>query len=189
MHNVEELKRMGLSYEQIQAILNQDILNQDIGKDDMYVPPYPRNDGKVPFVPKVVSNDNKTLTDADITTIDQIREYNKGKIIELPAFSDGQPFIAKVRRPSMLVLVKQGKIPNSLLNQATHLFKEGAGALGNDNTINDLYDIMETICESALVSPSYSEIKNAGLTLNDQQMMAIFSYTQQGVKALESFRE
>lgn len=179
MMSREELKSMGLTDEQVHAVLNQ-----VVGEDDMYVPPYPSNDGKVPFVPI-----RTAYTDADITTIDQIREYNKGKIIELPAFSDGQPFIAKVRRPSMLVLVKQGKIPNSLLNQATHLFKEGAGALGNDNTINDLYDIMETICESALVSPSYSEIKNAGLTLNDQQMMAIFSYTQQGVKALESFRE
>lgn len=188
MHNVEELKRMGLSYEQIQDILNQDILNQDIGKDDMYVPPYPRNDGKVPFVPKVVSNDNKVLTDDDVTTIEQIREYNKGSIVRLPDFADGQPFIARVKRPSLLVLVKSGKIPNSLLNQATELFKDGAGSLGSENTISDLYDIMETICESALVKPSYRELKDNGLTLNDQQMMAIFSYTQQGVRALESFR-
>lgn len=173
MMSREEMEHIGMTEEQINAVFNQ------IRQNDFNTTLEKRN-----IVPI-----RTAYTDADITTIDQIREYNKGKIIELPAFSDGQPFIAKVRRPSMLVLVKQGKIPNSLLNQATHLFKEGAGALGNDNTINDLYDIMETICESALVSPSYSEIKNAGLTLNDQQMMAIFSYTQQGVKALESFRE
>lgn len=183
MINVEEMRKMGLTDEQIQAVFNQ-----DIGKDDMYVPPHPSNDGNVPFVPKVVSNDNKTLTDDDVTTIEQMVEYNKGTIVRLPDFADGQPFVARVRRPSLLVLVKSGKIPNSLLNQATDLFKNGAGSLGEENTVSDLYSIMEAICEAALVKPSYTDIKKADLTLNDEQMMALFSYTQQGIKALESFR-
>ena len=100
-----------------------------------------------------------TLDESKITSIADIKKYAQGSII-----------------------------PNSLINQATQLFQKGAGSLGKDNTISDMYDIMETICDAALVSPSYSEIKEAGLNLTDEQMMAIFSYTQQGVKALEQFR-
>lgn len=159
MVNEEELKALGLSDSQITAIVSK----QNYKKDNDF-------------------------SEYDITTIQQIKEYNKGTIVRLPDFADGQKFIARVKRPSLLVLVKSGKIPNSLLKQATELFKEGANSLGEDNTVSDLYSIMETICEAALVNPAYSEIKSAGLQLNDEQMMAIFSYTQQGVKALERFR-
>ena len=39
------------------------------------------------------------------------------------------------------------------------------------------------------VEPSWSELKNAGIELTDEQYMFIFNYTQEGVKALEPFRE
>ena len=127
-------------------------------------------------------------TESDITSVSDIVKFTAGSIVRLPDFSDGQPFIAKLKRPSMLVLMKSGKIPNSLLNQATQLFKSGAGALGEGSGIDDLYDIMEIILGEAMVEPKYSELKDAGVQLSDDQMMAIFSYTQQGVKALENFR-
>ena len=38
------------------------------------------------------------------------------------------------------------------------------------------------------MEPTLQQIKSAGLELSDDQIMAIFSYTQVGVKALESFR-
>ena len=128
------------------------------------------------------------LTDRDITSISEIKKYADGEIVELPEFGGGQKFVAKLRRPSLLLMVKTGRIPNTLINQATKLFQGGAGSLGKDNTISDMYDIMQRICEAALVSPSYSELADNGIELTDEQLMAIFSYTQQGVKALERFR-
>ena len=90
-----------------------------------------------------------------------------------------------------MVLAKSGKIPNTLLTTAGELFSKGGGGLDADNTnmLGDMYDIMHIICEAALIQPTMQEIESAGLQLSDDQMMAIFNYSQAGVKALESFRQ
>ncbi len=125
-----------------------------------------------------------------VTTATDLQSYAAGIVVRLPDFGDGQPFFARVRRPSMLVLAKQGKIPNSLLTTAAELFSKGGGGLDfdNENMLSDMYDIMDVIATAALIEPSMAEIKAAGLELTDDQMMVIFNYTQSGVKALEPFR-
>ena len=126
-----------------------------------------------------------------ITTVSDLQSYASGTVVRFPDFGDGQPFVARVRRPSMLVLAKQGKIPNSLLTAAGELFSKGGGALDtdNENMLGDMYSIMDVIATAALIQPTMSEIKGAGIELSDDQMMAIFNYTQAGVKALEPFRK
>lgn len=126
-----------------------------------------------------------------ITTVSDLQSYTAGTIIRFPDFGDGQPFVARVRRPSMLVLAKQGKIPNSLLASAGELFAKGGGGLDtdNENMLGDMYNIMDIIATAALIQPSMEEIKSVGLELSDDQLMAIFNYSQTGIKALESFRQ
>lgn len=126
-----------------------------------------------------------------LTSIADLREYSKGTIVTLPEFGEGQPFVARVRRPSMLVLAKQGKIPNSLLMTANELFSGGGGGIDPDNEklLSEMYDVCMIICEACLIEPSLKDIQDAGMELSDDQIMAIFNYTQNGVKALESFRE
>ena len=51
-----------------------------------------------------------------------------------------------------------------------------------------MFDIVTIICQESLIEPSYAEIQEAGLELTDDQMMAIFNYTQTGVRALKNFR-
>lgn len=130
------------------------------------------------------------MSDMHVTTIEDMREYAKGTVVELPPFAEGQPFVARVRRPSILALAKAGKIPNQLLSKAGKLFNAGAAGLDTDdeNMLTDVYDIAMTIVKAALVSPTVEEIADAGLELSDNQIMAIFSYTQTGVDALKSFR-
>lgn len=125
-----------------------------------------------------------------ITSVYDLQNYAAGTVIKLPDFGEGQPFVARVRRPSLLMLAKAGKIPNTLLTAAGELFAKGGSGMDSDNEkmLGDMYDIMTIICESALIQPSLAEIRNAGLELSDDQMMAIFNYAQAGVKALESFR-
>lgn len=125
-----------------------------------------------------------------ITTVSDLQSYAAGTVVRFPDFGDGQPFVARVRRPSMLVLAKQGKIPNSLLTAAGELFSKGGSGLDsdNENMLGDMYGIMDVIATAALIQPSMEDIKGAGLELSDDQMMAIFNYTQTGIKALESFR-
>lgn len=126
-----------------------------------------------------------------ITTFSDLQSYAQGTVVRFPDFGNGQPFVARVRRPSMLVLAKQGKIPNSLLAAAGKLFSEGGSGLDSDDEhmLSDMYNIMEIIATAALIQPSMEEIKGAGIELSDDQLMAIFSYSQTGIKALEPFRE
>ena len=127
----------------------------------------------------------------NITSASDLQSYAAGVVVRFPDFAEGQTFVARVRRPSMLVLAKSGKIPNTLLTTAGELFSKGGGGLDadNKNMLGDMYDIMHIICEAALIQPTMQEIESAGLQLSDDQMMAIFNYSQAGVKALESFRQ
>ena len=174
----EELEQMGMNQGQINAILavNEPVPGPHIVENEKAIAEAP--------VPK------REYTENDITSISDIVKYTSGTIVRLPDFADGQEFVAKLKRPSMLVLMKNGRIPNSLLQQATKLFKSGANALGGPNGISndELFEILEIICEEAMVNPTYKEIKDAGVNLSDEQMTAIFGYTQHGVKALENFR-
>lgn len=135
-------------------------------------------------------NNNLVNMNKSVTTIAELQSYKVGKVVELPDFAEGQPLVARVRRPSMLVLAKQGKIPNSLLGSAAQLFTKGGSGMDADNTqmLSDMYDVCHIIAESSLMEPTLAEIEGAGLQLTDDQMMAIFNYSQVGVKALESFR-
>ena len=123
----------------------------------------------------------------EVTSISKLNEYAKGQLVELPSFGEGQPFFARLRRPSMLALAKSGKIPNSLLATANRMFDSSLD-IKNDNMLKDFYMVMETILEASFVEPTYQEIKDAGVQLSDDQMIFVFNYTQQGVKILDQFR-
>lgn len=133
----------------------------------------------------------ENVKELKVTSLSDLQSYSKGSVVELPEFAEGQPLIARMKRPSMLVMVKEGKIPNSLLKSANEIFKDGVGSFDkdNDDAMSELYDVIDIICEASLIEPTLSDIREAGLELTDEQMMAIFSYAQQGVEALKSFRK
>lgn len=128
-----------------------------------------------------------------VTTIQDLEKYREGNIVELPPFGDGQPFVAKLKRPSMLKLVKEGKIPNKLLAEANRLFYKGGNVnevqLEDISLLANTLDIMRPIVSAALIEPTLEDIEKAGMELSDDQMMYIFNYTQQGVDSLRSFRK
>lgn len=123
------------------------------------------------------------------TSITELAAFSKGAIVDLPPFGEGMPFVAKLRRPSMLSLVKQKKIPNSLLGTAGKLFGEGGVDLTNDKAMNDVYEVLDVVCEASFVEPTWQELKEAEVELTDEQYSFVFSYSQTGVKAIESFRQ
>lgn len=132
----------------------------------------------------------KEVKELKITPLSELIKYKDGQLVELPPFAEGQPFVARLRRPSLMGLVKSGKIPNSLMKQATALFTKGGQSLSgmNANTLTDMLDIMDIIIEEAMIEPRYSDLKENDIKLGDDQMMAIFTYTQQGVDYLKQFR-
>ena len=125
----------------------------------------------------------------NVTTFEDLQKYSGGTIVKFPDFAEGMPFVARVKRPSLLVLAKTGKIPNSLLTAATSLFMGKGDASADDKMLADMYDVCKVIAEATLIEPSFKDIEMAGIDLTDEQIMSIFNYTQTGVKALESFRK
>lgn len=125
-----------------------------------------------------------------VTELSKLIESAKGEIVQLPGFTEDVPFFARVRKPSLLGLVKAKKIPNNLLIKTNELFvQDGTGFDTDDaNMMEDLCNVLDVIAQETLVEPSYDDLKNNGVELTDQQRTALFSYSQQGIKALESFR-
>lgn len=124
-----------------------------------------------------------------VTSLEQLKQYANGNIVRLPDFAEGQPFVAKLKRPSILGMAKQGKIPNSLLVKTNELFVQSGSLDTEENSMmQEIYDVIDLIASETFVEPTYKEIKSTGIELTDEQMMFIFNYSQQGVKALESFR-
>lgn len=134
------------------------------------------------------------MAELKVTSIEELKKIANGEIVELPGFTDGTNFVARLKRPSMLALAKTGKIPNNLLGAANKLFIGVGNVLNstqnkkNDDALSELFDIIEVICEEAFVEPAYNELKENGIELTDQQKLAVFTYTQRGVKSLENFR-
>lgn len=116
-----------------------------------------------------------------VTNINDLKKFNDGEVVELPGFDDDTPFVAKLKRPSLLALCKAGAIPNQLLGAAQEIF-EGR----QKSNIKNYADVLDVIISQALIEPAYEDVKEY---LTDMQRMAIFAYTQNGIKGLLPFRE
>ena len=127
-----------------------------------------------------------------VTSIEELKTAASGTLVELPPFTNGCKFVARLKRPSMFVLAKKGKIPNELLKSANTLFADGV--VGSFDTMDDealkkCFDLFDVMCEASFVEPSYESIKQAGIELTDEQYMFVFGYAQNGVRQLDSFRQ
>lgn len=123
-----------------------------------------------------------------VTSIEALEKIAEGEIIELPLFKQGVPFNARVKRVSLLNLVRKGVIPNKLLSAAEELFYGKKSSKGNVD-LAQLTNVMFIMAENALIEPSAEDLKSVGLELTDEQIVALFNYTQEGLKEIESFPE
>jgi len=169
-----ELLAMGLTQEQINAVASQ------IDNESKEVKPVKKS-----FAQKVEEELNKPLK---VTSISSLKKQAAGELVQLPGFVEGEDFIARMRRPSLLAMVKKGKIPNSLLSEATELFSNGTSTIGDNNSLEEMMNVVEIICEASLIEPSWKEIQDEGIELTDEQLMAIFSYSQRGIAGVRQFR-
>ena len=128
-----------------------------------------------------------------VCTLEDLKKAFGGEIVDLPGFSSEMPvFTVRLRRPSLMAMVKNGKIPNDLLTEANTLFTRGAAGsmntnISNPNAMKDMFDIIDALCEAAFVEPTYKDIKSIGVELTDEQLLAVFNYTQNGVESLKQF--
>lgn len=123
----------------------------------------------------------------EVTSINKLKELSKGEIVKLIGFNE-EPFIVRLRRPSLLNMVSNNKIPNELLIAAHTLFF-GAKTPKDSINMEESNELYRLIAKESLVEPTLEQIEDAGLELTDQQLIEIFHYTQLGVTALKSFRD
>jgi len=121
------------------------------------------------------------LEDKKVTSIGDLDNLKKGEVVELPPFDEGTPLVARLKRPSLLTLCKNGTIPNTLLATAQKIYE---GEKHGD--IKSFSEILHAVAESSLVEPAYKDVAEI---LNDEQLTAIFNYTQTGVLGLLPFRK
>ena len=131
----------------------------------------------------------------NVTSLEQLKNIKLNDIVELPSFDDGTPFVAELKKPNMLMLMANGHIPNTLLNVAMDIFQNGKGQETIDKALNDpkdlkvLTELLLVLAKACLVNPSFNQLQELGIELNENQLSAILTYAQGGVVALENFRK
>jgi len=111
---------------------------------------------------------------------EDIKKISEGEIVEIPSFGGEGTSKVKLRRPSLITLCKTGVIPNELVATAQKIYE---GEKHGD--IVKYGEILHLVAKAALVEPKYEDVKDL---LTDEQLTAIFNYTQMGVRGLLPFR-
>jgi len=132
----------------------------------------------------------------EITRIEELK--NIGDIIELTPFNDGTKLNVKVKKPDIVMMMIDGKIPNPLIETTMSMTESGELDLKKDNAKSDndidlektkkWVDFLRIIASECLISPSYAEFENAGIKLNIAQLTDIYKYATSEVEHLKSFR-
>lgn len=125
-----------------------------------------------------------------VTKIEDFVKMAGGSEIELPGFESGEQVTVRVKRPSLMDMAKNGRIPNPLLGTAAELFKNGVTKpISDGESFKAMSEVIMMEVKEALVEPSYEELEEAGVKLTDMQMFYIHDFVQNGVNALKMFRE
>lgn len=130
---------------------------------------------------------NKAST-SKITNIASLKKYvDNGEIVELPGWELDVPFVCKLRRSSLRNMITAGKIPNPLMAAAQRLY-EGNRSKATAS-IDQTLSTMRLVVADAMVTPTLDELDEIGISLTEEQFGAIYLYAQNGVRALEQFRQ
>ena len=108
------------------------------------------------------------------------------QVVTLPGWC-GDTVEFELKRPSILALAAAGAIANPLLKTARKLFYSGVSPDGGD--LAEEGRVVLEIAKAAMVKPTFDELEAAGIELTDEQLIAIFQFTQLGAKALDRFRQ
>ena len=115
-------------------------------------------------------------------TVDSIRT---SQTVKIPGWC-GDFWQCELRRPSILALAAKGAIVNPLMKTARKLFYTGISP--ESGNLEEEGRVLIEIAKAAMVKPSFDELEAAGIGLTDEQLVAIFQFTQLGAKALDRFR-
>lgn len=125
-----------------------------------------------------------------VTSIEQFKRYAGGSEVELPGFVSGETITVKLRRPSVMTMVADGKIPNPLMGIAAEMFNSGVNStIQSADGMKNTAELLRIYAKAALVEPAYADLEAAGVQLTDGQLTAIYSYVMTGVDQIKRFRQ
>ena len=138
-----------------------------------------------------------------VVSIEEIlKMVNEGEELEIPSFLKGQTMLVRVRQIDMTELAREGMFQanTTLQTEASNLFEdkekfdevaqELEEQIKNDSeTADRMMDMIDKVAAKTLVSPSYAELKEQGISLLHSQKMALFNWAMGDTLAMLPFRE
>jgi hypothetical protein len=109
-------------------------------------------------------------------------------VIDIPNFDNTGTIKVRVRKPSLMKMATEGKIPNSLMGIAAEMAGLGTSKDKDKDSgkfLEDVSKMMEFYCKMSLVEPTYEEFKHI---ITDEQIAAIFEWATNDEVELYSFR-
>ena len=134
------------------------------------------------------------MENLQVTSLEQLKKVKQTDIVSLGKFEDGTEVVAELKRPDMLALAAEGKIPNSLLTEVAKLFN-GKNELAKDVLKDDgeafvqLGQLMDILAKASLVNPTMKQLDEINVTLTQEMKTTIMMYFQGGVETLKNFRK
>lgn len=131
---------------------------------------------------------DKKQEELKVSTLTALEKVRQGEIVQLPGWNEDEPFVARLRRVSLMGLLRRGAsvIPNDLVAAAQKLYEGNASK--SNATFEETARVYNIVIAEALVEPSLKTLEDAGIDLTEAQRDEIYLYALRGTKALETFR-
>lgn len=127
-----------------------------------------------------------------VTKLEDIRNQFEQEV-DIRGFEEGQFITLKLRHISLLALLSNGTIPNSLMSSAGDLFQKGGDVSEADTAsmiketgVAKINELVDMVCENVVIEPAWNDLKPY---MTDDQKMEIFYYAQGGLRQVQKFRE
>lgn len=135
------------------------------------------------------------MENLQVTSLEQLKKVKQTEIINLGKFGDGTEFVAELKKPDLMQLAAERKIPNVLATEVVKLFN-GKNKLAKKVVAEDdaealaqLGELMNVLAEASLVNPTYKQLQEINIELTQEMKMSIMMFTQGGVETLKNFRK
>lgn len=109
--------------------------------------------------------------------------------IQIPSFDGLDDIAIKVKRPQLMSMMAQGKIPNHLLGIATQATLGNQPKKGDKNDLEQAKDLAQWIefyCTICMVEPKYEEVRD---NITDDQALAVYAWAIAPISHLRTFRD
>lgn len=128
-----------------------------------------------------------------ITSLEELKQFAEGEIIEFPGFTDDKPFTARIKRYSMIGLATSGKIPNPLIVHAEKIFDNARAQMKGEKKLskkekNEIEALETLLLHESLLEPTYQQIIDLKIDLSPLQKALIIEASQGETSRLATFR-